>query len=249
MLDESSEEAFSLSDKDQKILDEYYELWLDGLSVASITERLGVTSNHLKRLEPFLLANCRHRLAQETRNDLVRGFAHDRAKLTGHRLTELYKYVGASGDLSKALKVMGIPLATYTEVWCKQRPELREEIEMLIDKWDLDTVVALHRRALGEDRPYRVKVKTTGTALGKGGEAVPVESESVTEGSKYICPDFNSLRFELINRMPDKYSIDGQGNGGGARGRILTALDKIIADDASADQEAAFDQANEDRHK
>ena len=234
---------------DTEVMEQYYELWLDGQGADDIRACLGVTAPVLKRWGPFLQTYCRHRLAHDTRADLVRGFVKDRAWLTPRRRAELFKYVGAGGDVSKALRVMGIPLVTYTEVWCKEDPDLREECEMLVDKWDLDTAAALHLRAVGHEHPFRTVTTTKSQQLDEAGRVVDLENVSVSEGTKVAYPDFNSLRFELINRMPEKYTLDGMGNGSGARGRILSALDQIIADSTNGDEEKAFDDANEERHK
>jgi hypothetical protein len=236
-------ELLLLSDKDQKIVDAYYTLWLEGkLTEPEIAEALGIPETKLKALLPHLMAACRYRLRQDTASDLVKGFPPDRLQLTPRRKAEfLANMAAAGGDLATVCRAMGLPLPTVTEVWYAQDPILKEEAEAAFDQTKLNAIKKLIKKVNGYAWDYESSVTTEGEAIGKNGEPVSVSSTSTTRGRKRAEPCFNSLRFYLINAAPDKFSLDGFGNRGSSKGKILAAIESMVNTPGTEADEAAFD--------
>lgn len=238
-----------ISEADQKLLDRYYELWLAGDDEAQICASLKVKPSKLKSLLPWLLAHCRHRLKHETRSRLTDGRVPNLPPLTPERRAEFLRNVGAGASFEKACSVMGVPLTTLTEHWFVEDPDLKIEAEYQVDLHNFNVVKALYQRALPRDvetetetvsEVDEVDPQTGMVRRGEDGKPLVRRTSSKTKTLKTVEGCFNAQRFWATNRMPEQWSLDGQGNSGGSKGKILAALESFISE-GSADEDARFD--------
>jgi hypothetical protein len=188
-----------------ELLGAYYDRWLAGDPPRTITRALladhglGHTEaelgRYLRRQLPALHAYCRQRFADVTSASLRETGAPAAIELTADRREELVRYVGLGATLPKAAALLDVPLVTVTELWLRDDPALRAELDVARDRHDLQVLHALQRRALGYELDFEETREETGmSATGAINRTVTVKH------TKHLPGSVEAQKFWLKNR-------------------------------------------------
>jgi hypothetical protein len=212
---------------DNKILEKYYELWLEGKELSDIQKQLELDDKTFNDYTPAFLNYCRHHLKHNIRDNLSGADAPDVPQLTPERRAKFIEYVSLGLSYDKVSKIMNIPLITIMDFWFKENPDFKAEAEYAIDLLDAEITMSLVKRAKG----FKTQSKTTTTVEGNN-EKGEVKTTTTSETEKEFAGDVGAQKFWLINKQSDHFSVDGEVNRKGNKGKILEAIDELIGDDA-----------------
>lgn len=219
---------------EEKILRDYYELWLSGADTETIKKSLALSKTKFESLTPHFLQYCRHKVKFDTRAQLNDSDVPDLVKLTPERESKFLELLNAGLDYSKASLLMGIPLVTVFEYWFKNE-QFKKKCEIAIELCHAQVVTALYRRAIGYEYPGGNVTKFRGTRVLKrktieGGIITeeeytePYENTTIMQKIEVVEPDVTAAKFILYNRDPENWTMNGERVGSSNKGRILEWL-------------------------
>lgn len=212
-----------------EILERYFELWLEGIGSCEIQEIVlrefadgenKISESKFKDNLTAFFMYSRERVSWEYRNK-VDGVRPAIPVLTAARRAQILLFAAAGYDYPKIAKLLNVPTITLTDFWFKEDPFLKVEVDTAIEIKDAKVIASLTRRALG----HKKKSKTTTTVVGPEG-TITTTSETEDE----IAGDVNAQKFYLINRKPDQFSLDGEVNRVGNKGKILDFIENTVND-------------------
>lgn len=217
----------------KETLHKYYELWRDGHDARDIQERLCLNDAQFNRLTPHFLNYCRHAIKHETRDALAGGGKPDIIPLSCDRRKKFLGYVSSGLSYDKAARMMYVPLVTVLDYWFVENPAFKSEAEYAIELLDADIIMSLVKRAKGFSSDI-----ATETTVDSDTEKGRFKSTTKSRTKRYIAGDVGAQKFWLINRKPDQFSVDGEINRKGNKGKILEAIDELIGteDDDKLDE-------------
>jgi hypothetical protein len=212
----------------EQLLDLYYDLWLAGHGHEEIRRRLNVRKATYDRYVPYFLAHCRRRVTRETRARLAAGLDVNLVPLTETRADEFLSYITGGLSHAEAAAVMDVPLVTVTESWL-QDPVFRARVDHAVRLANAQVVTALHRRATGYS--YDASYATEASSEGTDKEGRPHSTVSKTSYVKtvHVVPSVEAAKTWLFNRVPEDWQPHGLPQGGGKKGLILEALERMTA--------------------
>jgi len=219
-----------------EFLETFYRLWLDGLDEQQLKEELHLTDKQYLKYLPALFTYCKHHIKFETRDQLDAGRTPNLAKLTPYRREKFLEYMSLGLDFIKASSLLNVPIVTITEYWFKEDPMLKEEALMAVDKANAEVMMALKRKAIGTASEVVTETTTEGESVKEG----KYSSTTTSTTKKKIAGDVAAQKFWLINRDPDKFTLDGEVNRQGNKGAIMEALSKIIGKVGDDDLDERF---------
>ncbi len=132
-----------------QFLKAYYDLWRQGLTTSRLATRLKVKVSYLRQHVAVLHEYCRKRLTKDTRDALAEGAPAKQLPLTKEWREQLLKLVEDGLTLEEATGVIGIPLATVTQVWYREDETLKTEVEYARQRADAEVMAAVRKRAIG----------------------------------------------------------------------------------------------------
>ncbi len=226
------------------VLNKYYELWLSGSTAEQIRKSLNLSTPQYNKYTPDFLAYCRHKIKFDTRAQLTNGYTPNLVKLTTTRENEFLQLIASGLSYDKAALVMNVPLVTIMDYWFKDT-NFKRKARIAAEMTNTKVLQAFYKRAVGYqyDGGHRsvtrgIKIVEVFEGEGKNREKVikevPYESETTVYKINVVEPDVTAGKFWLFNRMPDKFSIDGQRTDMNNKGAILQWIEentKITQDD------------------
>lgn len=212
---------------DQKILKDYYKLWKKGLGDDEIQFQLQMPEKEFIRYTPAFLTYCSHHSAFDARQALHISSDKNLPELTDERRVQFLEYISLGLSYDKAALMMNIPLVTVMNFWFKMDDVFRIECKMAAEKQLADIELAMFKRARG----FNTAIKTTTDTEGVSAKEGKFSSSTTSETEKYVSGDVNAQKFIMTNKKPDTYSLDGEVNREGNKGRILEAIEDIVQDD------------------
>jgi hypothetical protein len=221
-------------------LDKYYSLWRDGKSQSEIKKALAYSDGRWKDAQAYFLHYCRRRNRDDFREGMTNG-GYKHLVLSPERKNEFLQLMAGGLTYEKVANIMDIPLPTIMDVWFKEDPVFKTQVDNVQNLMTARVVRALYKKATGN------KYITRSTARTKGkGEKGEVDTVTVTKTEKVIEPDFASIKFWLINNDPEHYSETGQKGKGGDIGSILGGIQKAIEESSSTELDEQFDKEQKD---
>ena len=218
-----------MTENDKMILNDYYDMWLEGYTQEEIRETLGMSEATFKKHTSYFHAFCRDRLRKENITSLLNENRPKEVVLTEERREEFLRYCKAGIEYPKASALMGIPLNTVTDIWFVEDPVFKSESENASLRSDVDVILALHDRAVGTEVPVTSRTKSQGEKVLEDGKVVPyLISDTTTNSTKVFIGDVAAQKTWLINRQSDKWSADGETGKKSNKGKILDALETLF---------------------
>lgn len=210
----------------EEILKKYYQLWKDGHLLAEIQKQLGLTDKKFKALDPDFLAYCRH----HSKFDKEETPLSEPTKEPMKTIKEQFIAYASTGlGYDQISKLLNIPLIEIMDKWFKKDSDFKLAVDNAIIKADAQVHIALHERAIGGfEAPTKTTTTTTEIIKNEGGEKEEVTQKVESNTSRFVAGDVNAQKFWLINRKPDEFSLDGVGNRGHSKGKILEAIDEVV---------------------
>lgn len=208
----------------RKMLERYYQCWLEGMDSRAIAEKMGIKEEHLRAYEANYMAYCRYTVQFESKENLDKYQHALQIPLTAERREQLIDLIKHGVSIGKASRILNIPIITIYDYWYVVDPTLRVEIETAIDSLDAKVMKALAKRAIG----YKVKNKTVTRTSGRGADG-PIDMTVESETTRDVPADINAAKFWLINRTPDKFTLDGNANRSGSKGAIMEFINAEIS--------------------
>ena len=226
---------------DKTILEKYYELWRTGADDNQMLSQLGITQRKFEEYAPAFLNYVRHRATHETRKSLTENGTPAQIEATLERKAKLLEYLAAGLDIQKATKVMGIPLATLTEQWYKDDAMFKIRCEEAAILSNVEVVMALKKRSTGYKFTQTTITETVSALRNSNGEKITRVNEETGEEeevqdvitvtsktNKDVLPETNAIKFYLVNRDPENWTLDGLGNNDANQGMLLKAIRAIV---------------------
>lgn len=226
----------NLTATEREACETYYKLWKKGASESELQIAVGLSSERFEKQVPQFLAYCRHHNKHDTRESLVNGEPPDHIKLTPERREEFLNYAVGGMSMERAAKAMNVPIPTVLEVWFVSDPLLKEEMAMSSEKADAKMQLALYKRGTGYSYLSKQKSVVRNKITADRREELKlsdsdhgyITTETLMETEKQVAGDVNAQKFWLINKNPDKWTLDGEGNKESNKGALLTLLDKML---------------------
>jgi hypothetical protein len=208
----------------KEALDVYYRKWLEGVTQDDMIialRKFRVKASDLEKYSSCFMNYCRYKVQFESNETLAKYNHALQIPLTAERRGAFVQMAQAGLSIAKISKVMAIPVMTIYDYWFVIDPGLRMEIETAADILDAKITMSLSKRAVG----YKVKNKSVTTTKGTGadGRDVDLVVESVTE--RDVPADINAIKLWLINRTPERFSLDGSVNRSDNRGKIMEYIE------------------------
>lgn len=225
----------------KELLSKYYAEWLMGKDDVQIAESLGVDVADIQRYASSFMNYCRYAVQFESKEILLKYNHALEIPLTPERRKKFIDLVKHGVSIAKASRILNVPVITIYDYWYVIDPMLRVEIETAVDELDAKVIKSLAKRAVG----YKVKNKTTTTTSGTS-ERGPISMTVVSEVERDVPADVNAAKFWLINRSPDKFTLDGNANKSENKGRILEYIDGEIEKEADKGYIAIEDKQPDD---
>ena len=226
--------------KETLLCKKYYSLWKEGKTLAEIKEGLGIGEPAFKKLQPDFLVYCRHRVKHDTIEKLRAGLVPDSVPLTSENRAKFLKYAEVGMALDKISNMIDVPLITIMDYWFVIDPDLQSHYQNSAAKADAEVEMALKKKALGHGSKT-VTVTTTE-------EYDPIKGKKMTsvvtsETERPMAGDIQAQKFWLINRVADRFSLDGEGNRNTNKGKILEAIEEIVAANEDKDDKMGFKES------
>jgi hypothetical protein len=220
----------------KELLDQYYELWKKGHSASTIRTQLKLSEPQFKDRQPYFLHHCRLKNREDFREGMVNG-NYNHLTLSPERKNEFLHLMAGGLSYDKAALIMDVPLPTIMDVWFKEDPVFKTQVDNIQHLMTARVVRALYKKATGNKYITRSTSRTKGQS-----EKGMVDTVTVTKSEKVVEPDFASIKFWLINNDPEHYSETGQKGKGGDVGSILGGIQKAIEAGSSEELDNKFDQ-------
>ncbi len=211
----------------KEVLESYYKEWLQGKSDVQIAEAIGVGEYEIQKYSSCFMNYCRYKVQFETRDTLAKYGKALQIPLTDERRKELIDLIKHGVSIAKASRILNIPIITIYDYWYIIDPMLRIEVETAVDAVDAKITKALAKRAMG----YKVKNRSTTTTEGQGADG-PINMIVTSVVERDVPADVNAAKFWLINRTPEKFTLDGNVNRSENKGRIIEFLDQELQTEA-----------------
>ncbi len=192
---------------EKETLEQYYQLWKSGALESDIVSDLGLSAVAFKRNQPLFFNYVRDRMRQELNDNT---FVLEK---TPEREEEFLSLVRAGLDWPRACRILNIPMNTLVDFWFND-DSFKAKVDYCVEMATAKVIAGLYRRASGETR--KLRSVTEGP-----------QGRMVTEREEYVSPSVDAAKFILINRDPEKWTLEGNPTPDRDRALILSALDKI----------------------
>jgi len=187
--------------------EQYYQLWKSGVTESEILSELDISRVQFRKSQALFFNYVRDRMRQELCDNT---FVLEK---TPEREEEFLSLVSAGLDWPRACRILNIPLNTLVDFWFKD-DSFKARVDYCVEMATAKVIAGLYRRASGEVRKLR--------SVSEGSQG-----RMVTEREEYVSPSVDAAKFILINREPEKWTLEGNPTPDRDRALILSALDKI----------------------
>ena len=223
-----------------EILEKYYQLWKNGINPSDIQKELDLPDKKFIALTQDFLAYCRHHSNFDEEDTPL---SKQTVDLTDDIKKEFIRYALTGLAYDKISQILNVSMVTILDHWFKKNPEFKRDVDNAIMKADANVQMALHERAIGGIEAPTTTVTTTSEIIkNEKGEKEEVTQKVESKSVRFIAGDVNAQKFWLINRKPDEFSLDGIGNRGHSKGKILDAIDELLNTEDADKLDAQFEE-------